>query len=450
MSSSPPPADREVPGTRRWVLGCAFAGLVILMLAAGYTALADLNHLHADELLARRQFVQRTQAVSGLCLSIETYNQTAERFLASPEPSGPDRDQMDRLHTEITAVLRDFPAGDADDLAAVRAIESLFANQKTMFEQMFSWSNEQRRLRAVETIHRDIEPIQISILDWSDRLRSANDRELQAADQTLLAQFSSVQSALTRSLVLALGCGLMLVLASMIYILKLERQTQSRYRELQRGRGELERLSASLVDAQESERRTISRELHDEVGQTLGALLVDFGRLSASLASAPPELREQVDRMKSVTERSVRSVRDLALLLRPSMLDDLGLMAALEWQGRETSRTSSTEVDVRAKGVPENLPDEVNVAIYRLVQEALTNAARHSGARNASVVVTGDGPRIVVEVRDDGRGFDPQHTRGLGILGMEERVRRLGGKLTIDSHPGHGACVRAELPLERA
>ena len=98
------------------------------------------------------------------------------------------------------------------------------------------------------------------------------------------------------------------------------------------------------MDAQESERRNISRELHDEVGQTLGALLVDFGRLSASLSNAPPDVRGQVERMKAVAEGSVRSVRNLALLLRPSMLDDLGLVAALEWQGRETSRNSGTEV----------------------------------------------------------------------------------------------------------
>jgi len=130
------------------------------------------------------------------------------------------------------------------------------------------------------------------------------------------------------------------------------------------------------------------------------------------------------------------------------MLDDLGLVAAVEWQGREVSRNSGTEVEVQAEGVPENLPDEVNVVLYRLVQEALHNAARHSGARNARVSVTRNGRGIVVEVRDDGRGFDPQHTRGLGILGMEERVRRLGGRLTIDSQPGGGATVRAELPLE--
>jgi len=437
--------------TLRWVMGTAFLGLVILMVLAGASALANLDRMHAAEREARRDFVQRTQAISGICFSIQSYNQTAERYLASPEPSHADIELLAHLEAEINDGLRSFPSDDVtDEIASIQNIETLFVRQKSMFDAMLAWPTDVRRVRAVETIHREVDPIEVSILEWSDRLRSANDRALRAADQATLAQFSHVQTNLTWSLVLALGSGLILVLASMIYILRLERQIQVRYAELARSRGELEMLSARLVEAQEAERRNISRELHDEVGQTLGALLVDFGRLSAGLASAPAELREHVDHMKSVAERSVQSVRNLALLLRPSMLDDLGLVAALEWQGRETSRNSGTEVEVRAAGVPENLPDEYNVTIYRLVQEALNNAVRHSGARNARVNVNCNDGRIVVEVGDDGRGFDPRRSRGVGILGMEERVRRLGGRLTIDSQPGRGATVRAELPLEKS
>ena len=432
-------------------MGTAFLGLVILMVVAGASALANLDRMHSAERQARRDFVERTQAISGICFSIQSYNQTAERYLASPEPSHADIELLARLQGDIESSLRSFPSGDVtDEMASIQNIESLFVRQKTMFDEMLAWPTDERRVRAVETIHREVDPIEVSILEWSDRLRSANDRALRAADQATLAQFSHVQANLTWSLVLALGSGLILVLASMIYILRLEQQIQVRYAELARSRGELEMLSARLVEAQEAERRNISRELHDEVGQTLGALLVDFGRLSAALASAPAELREQVDHMKSVAERSVQSVRNLALLLRPSMLDDLGLVAALEWQGRETSRNSGTEVDVRAAGVPEDLPDEYTVTIYRLVQEALNNAVRHSGARNARVNVNCADHRIVVEVSDDGRGFDPRRSRGVGILGMEERVRRLGGHLTIDSQPGRGATVRAELPLEKS
>jgi signal transduction histidine kinase len=220
-----------------------------------------------------------------------------------------------------------------------------------------------------------------------------------------------------------------------------------RYAELARSRAELEQLSARLVEAQETERRKISRELHDEVGQTLGALLVDVGRLSAALPDARPEIKNQVGHMKSVAERAVQSVRNLALLLRPGMLDDLGLVAALEWQGREVSRNSHVEVDVESENVAEDLPDDYKVTIYRLVQEALNNAVRHSAARTARVRVEQTDGHIAVMVSDDGQGFDPQRQRGLGILGMEERVRRLGGTLAIDSHAGQGTTVRAELPV---
>jgi signal transduction histidine kinase len=449
MSPAPKIPDGSLPPTLRWVLGGAFLGLTILMVVAGTTALADLDRMHAEEQAARRQFVARTQAISGICVSIQTYNQTAERYLASPEPSHNDVDEMERLQSEINQALHGYPAGpSADETYLLQTIQDLFERQRSMFDQMFSWPTEQRRLRAVETIHREVDPLEVAILEWSDRLRADNERDLRLADQAMIAQFSQTQSSLTRSLVLALGSGLILVMCSMLYIMRLERQNVARYGELARSRGELEMLSAKLVEAQEAERRKISRELHDEVGQTLGALLVDFGRLSSSLSDSPPETREQVDRMKSVAERSVHSVRNLALLLRPSMLDDLGLAAALEWQGRETSRTSKTEVEVHADQVPDNLPDEYSVTIYRLVQEALSNAARHSEARNARVNVSTAAGRIVVEVTDDGKGFDAQHVRGVGILGMEERVRRLGGKLAIESQPGRGSTVRAELPLE--
>ena len=201
------------------------------------------------------------------------------------------------------------------------------------------------------------------------------------------------------------------------------------------------------MDAQETERRSISRELHDEVGQSLGVLLVEVGRLAASIPPDAPQINDHVARIKSVAETTVQTVRNIALLLRPSMLDDLGLIAALEWQGREVSRRSEMEVEIQSAGVSDQLPDEYRICIYRLVQEALNNAARHSSAKNAKVTVEQTTDKILVSIADDGRGFDPQRVRGLGILGMEERVRRLGGTFTIDSKPGSGTTLRAEFPV---
>jgi len=233
----------------------------------------------------------------------------------------------------------------------------------------------------------------------------------------------------------------------MAYIIRLERQTHGRYVQLAQSQDELQRLSSRLVDAQETERRSLSRELHDGIGQALGALLVDIGRLSTTLPDDRPEVRTQLDNMKSVAEATLLSVRNIALLLRPSMLDDLGLVAALEWQGREVSRRSEIEVSVESENMPEDLPDEYRICIYRLVQEALNNAVRHSGARNAKVTIEHSAKAITVRVSDDGRGFDPKRVRGLGILGMEERVHRLCGTFTVRSQPGQGVAISADLPF---
>lgn len=199
--------------------------------------------------------------------------------------------------------------------------------------------------------------------------------------------------------------------------------------------------------AQEEERRSISRELHDEVGQSLGALLVEVGQLSKLVSPEDRVTQAQISHIKSVAESAVKSIRDIALLLRPPMLDDLGLIPALEWQAREISRRSDVEVEVHPQNVSEELGNEMKVTIYRLVQEALNNAATHASAKNAKVSVIQNEDKITLEITDDGGGFDPHRKRGMGILGMEERVRRLGGSLTIQSVPGKGAMVSAEIPL---
>ncbi|HEV2445627.1 MAG TPA: sensor histidine kinase [Candidatus Sulfopaludibacter sp.] len=453
MHSPPTDQPQSLPTTARWILAVAFLGLGALMLVSGVTALNDLDEMHAQEQSARHRFFQRTQALSGLWLSIQVYSESVQHYVVSPETAGGGdlRDRLNRLKSDIDLAFSGYPTGQqGPEVASLHVIEQLYEQQRQMLDGMLGWSADERRRRAPLLIDREIQPLQMEILHRADQLRVMNDEQLHTTDQALLAQFGELQGHLTRSIVLALGSGLLLILASMMYILRLEKQTRLRYNELVRSRGELERLSARLVDAQETERRNLSRELHDEVGQTLGALLVDFGRLSAVMGDAAPEVKAMVDHMKSVAERSVRSVRNLALLLRPSMLDDLGLVAALEWQGREVSRNSDVEVDVQSENVSEDLPDEYKVTIYRLVQEALNNAVRHSGARNARVEVRQNGRNIRLTVADDGRGFDPARSRGMGMLGMEERVRRLAGHIEFRSAPGQGTTISADLPVEAA
>jgi signal transduction histidine kinase len=336
---------------------------------------------------------------------------------------------------------------DSEEDALLDGMRRVFAQQRTLYITILAAGPAQRRRQADSLLAEHLVPVQKQILDWSGKLQVWNGDRLERADRGLVTRFANLQASLSRVLAIGFGSGLLLVLGSMAYIVRLDRQTRVRYVELARSQRALRKLSARLVDAQETERRAISRELHDEVGQSLGALLVDIGRLSTALSGDHPEVKAQLDNLKSVAERTFQSVRNIALLLRPSMLDDLGLAAALEWQGREVSRRSEIEVSVESESVPEDLPDEHKIYIYRLVQEALNNAVRHSGARNAKVVVERPAESIVVRVSDDGRGFDPGRTRGMGILGMEERVKRLGGTLRVESQPGKGTTVTAEFPI---
>src|ERR1035438_8603465 len=436
-------------GRLRWLFLCVSLFLLALLLVSGVLVVRFLSQMRIQELAATRALAERTRALSGLWLSIQSYDQAVQQFVAQ---TAADRDaearRLDQLNLEIDAGFDRYPSvRDSEEDALLNGMRRVFSQQRTLYITILAARPPQRRRQADSLLAERLVPVQKQILDWSGKLQVWNGERLQYADRARVTQFANLQGSLSRVLAIGFGSGLLLVLGSMAYIVRLDRQTRARYVELARSRHALRELSARLVDAQETERRAISRELHDEVGQSLGALLVDIGRLSTTLSGDHPEVKEQLDNLKSVAERTFQSVRNIALLLRPSMLDDLGLAAALEWQRREVSRRSEIEVSVDSESVPEDLPDEHKIYIYRLVQEALNNAVRHSGARNAKVVVERLAKSIVVRVTDDGRGFDPGRTRGMGILGMEERVKRLGGTLRVESQPGKGTTVTAEFPI---
>jgi signal transduction histidine kinase len=223
-------------------------------------------------------------------------------------------------------------------------------------------------------------------------------------------------------------------------ILGLESDSSTHLREIQQ-------LSARLVAAQEDERRSISRELHDEVGQSLTGVLVEMANLSTSIrAGDVAAVAAKADEVKKLVESSIGVVRNMALLLRPLMLDDLGLVPALEWQAREVSKRSGVWGRV-AENVAQQLPDEHKTCVYRVVQEALHNYVQHAGTCNVAVTVKQEPERLLLTVRDDGRGFDPSREKGMGLLGIEERVSHLGGAFAVESRPGNGALLQVTLPL---
>jgi signal transduction histidine kinase len=221
--------------------------------------------------------------------------------------------------------------------------------------------------------------------------------------------------------------------------------------QAERERAEREQLRSQLLEkviaAQEEERRRIARELHDETGQALTSLMVRLQMMNQLCAN--PELKVQVEELRQLTAQTLDGVHNLSVELRPSALDDLGLTAALERYIQEYQRHTALEVDFIVMGLEERLPPPVETALYRIVQESLTNIARHAQAETASVLLERRADRVRAIVEDDGVGFDPAAAQNgrLGLYGMRERAELLNGQLIIESTVGQGATIYVELPL---
>lgn len=226
-------------------------------------------------------------------------------------------------------------------------------------------------------------------------------------------------------------------------------------RELERSREELRALTARLQSVREEERARISREIHDELGQMLTALRMSQSLLMDNLRSArdaPPReaLAAQLESMQKLVTRALGSVRRIATELRPEVLDTLGLAAALEWQAAEFTRHTGILCAVSLPDGAVEVAAERATALFRIFQEALTNVARHSGARAVHAELRNSGGKVQLTVADDGRGMPPQAAQGavtsLGLLGMRERAAMLGGEARLASTPGGGTTITVRLP----
>jgi two-component system sensor histidine kinase UhpB len=201
--------------------------------------------------------------------------------------------------------------------------------------------------------------------------------------------------------------------------------------------------AARALSAQESERRRIARELHDEVGQTLTAVLMDLGR--AADRAKDPALRSELEQAQETTRSSLDEVRRLAHRLRPGVLEDLGLTSALTALATDVSDHTGLDIERRFDSGLQ-LDEQTELVIYRVVQEGLTNVARHAGANRIVLSVVRDGDAIVVRIEDDGRGIGPAH-EGAGIRGMRERALLIGATLDVADRPDAGTRVSLTVPI---
>jgi signal transduction histidine kinase len=289
------------------------------------------------------------------------------------------------------------------------------------------------------------------VIRVSEEVQALNRGAFVAQQAAIADVYATTQRRVWETLGVALIASFAVGLFATTYAGRLEdRLRRQRARDVQNAR-DLQQLSAKLITAQEEERRSIARELHDEVGQVLTAIKVELAvaqRAIDAVGSSPHLL----DDARSITEGAIATVRDLSHLLHPALLDDLGLAAATEWYLRGFGKRHGVRVDVIHDRMDERFTSEIEAAAYRIVQEALTNVAKHASATSCRVYLQRLPNTILMTIEDDGAGFDAStvervgERRGLGLIGIRERVAQLRGTMRLESGPGRGTRLTVELP----
>jgi signal transduction histidine kinase len=445
----------------RHVLMAGFGGLLLLMTFAGLDGIRSLQEIQTSNDNIREDFLLRTRLLERIRGDVYVSGTYVRDYLLEPESGKAEghRYSLRETRKDMDAALQQYRTLlTAQEAGPFQVLTQQLDAYWRVLEPVFEWTPGQRRHDGYIFLRDEVFPRRMTMLGIADQIGAINESQLRQGRARVEAIFSKFHRRLGIAIALTIGLGLVLAAVSIRKILKLETETARHFTEMANARQELKRLSARLVAAQEDERRSISRELHDEVGQALTGVLVEMANLSTLIRAAKgvdavdavdalDALDTKAAEIKKQVEGSISVVRNMALLLRPSMLDDLGLVPALQWQAREVSKRSGVWVIVDAEQVSEELPEDHKTCVYRIVQEALHNCVQHSGARNVKIAVRQEPGQLQLVVEDDGRGFDARQERGMGLLGIQERVSYLSGILAVESAPGCGTVLRVALPL---
>jgi signal transduction histidine kinase len=305
------------------------------------------------------------------------------------------------------------------------------------FDPLFDWTPTEKILQSASFLRREVVPRREAALTIAREIEELNNGNLAAQRDEVARRHAAFRDDLHRLLwqTVLLGLGVAVIVVFRLRVLE---------QRSEEAEDQMRELSQQLVNTQEEERKNLSRELHDHVAQVLTGLRMELGRIERMSASVAPAVAE----CKRLVDDMFRTVRNLALGLRPSMLDDFGLQAALEWHARDFMSRYAINVQLTVHGNVDTLPEKHRTCVYRIVQEAMTNCVRHADAKNIQIGVTAGMGQLRVAVGDDGVGLNPANRRkGLGLRGIDERVKELLGTMTISREAGQGTTLVVRLPL---
>ncbi|HEX7829970.1 MAG TPA: sensor histidine kinase [Thermoanaerobaculia bacterium] len=317
------------------------------------------------------------------------------------------------------------------------------------FEPLFEWSAYEKVMRSGRFLRREVLPRREAVLSIATDIEQLNNTNLATQRAEVTRRLATFRADLHRRLWRTLLLGFVVAFVAVVRLRMLERRSERQREHAERAEHEMRLLSQQLVATQEEERKKLTRELHDHVGQMLTALRMEIGRADRARGSSgsDTQLAHAIAEAKRLLDTILRSVRDLVMGLRPSMLDDFGLQPALEWLVRDFRRRYGTPIDLALSGEIDLLPDQHRTGIYRIVQEALTNCARHAHAKRIEIALRVERNTLDLVIADDGVGIDPGRNRGMGLIGIEERVRELHGTFDAGRRRPSGTELRVTMPV---
>ena len=435
-----------------FALAIGFGILIALIAALALGAIRKAGTMYQEIQSAQDSYLRAEAFRRGIATDTYLADILVRDYLLDPSPENAPRHRQELLSareslqnrmTELSGLIQ-----YSDNPALTRIKPEVEAYWESL-DPIFNWTAQEKAERSWVFLARNVLPRREGVVSLARELLTMNNENLKKERLRLQASQAALRTFLLQMMGFALALGTLVALLTMHRVGVLEKRHNAQRREIEESQNNLRRLSQRLVQVQEGERKVLSRELHDEVGQMMTALGIELGNLGSLREGDSAAFHEHMEDAKRLNAETMRVIRDLAMGLRPSMLDDLGLEAALEWQGREFSRRTGVPANVEVNGELDDLSDAQRTCIYRVVQEALTNCARHANASNVFVSISAEKDGVVVMIRDDGDGFRPASgsSRGLGLIGIRERVQALDGSVDISSKPKAGTTVRVQIPV---
>jgi signal transduction histidine kinase len=439
--------------SRSWLaLSIGFGTLILLIGLLGVGAMRRARALQEETVAAHNAYLETDASLREIPADLYWGDVLIRDYLLDPSHlmAPAYREQLRARRASIRERLDHLAEQlGGKDSARLNQLRKEVQGYWDSMDPILSWTPQEKTLFSRIFLRDQVLPRREAVVALAREISSLNSTNFHNEQQRLKHREDVFQGFLLKTLAGSLSLGVLVALLTIARVAYLERRTEQQRERAEQAEEGLRRLSRKLVRTQEEERRALSRELHDAVGQMLSAMTMELGNLESVIAS-PDKVRARLEEARNLNAETIRGVRDLAMGLRPSMLDELGLGPALRWQCREFSRRSGVPVTVQIDGDLESLPETHRTCIYRIVQEGLTNCARHAQAKNIRISVYGRPDSIRLSIHDDGVGFDSEESfGGLGLIGIQERVRELDGKATVISQPQRGTRVEVEVPVDR-